>query len=88
MSFVEAVELLAGQLGMQMPILDPSGSSANHNLIYNILEEATVFFEQQLRQQTLAKQAVQYLKDRGLTGITAKNFRLGFDFLVRNSGNY
>lgn len=78
LSFIEAVELLAGQLGMQMPASDKSGQSADHNLIYNVLAEATTFFEQQLRQQILAKQAVQYLKDRGLTGITAKNFRLGF----------
>lgn len=78
LSFVEAVELLAGQLGMQMPQSSQSEPSADHNLIYNILAEATAFFEQQLRQQTLAKQAVQYLKDRGLTGITAKGFRLGF----------
>lgn len=78
LSFVEAVELLAGQLGMQMPQSSHSEPSADHNLIYNILSEATAFFEQQLRQQTLAKQAVQYLKDRGLTGITAKSFRLGF----------
>jgi len=78
LSFVEAVELLAGQLGMQMPQSGQSEPSADHNLIYNILAEATAFFEQQLRQQTLAKQAVQYLKDRGLTGITAKAFRLGF----------
>ncbi len=78
LSFVEAVELLAGQLGMQMPQSGQSEPSADHNLIYNVLSEATAFFEQQLRQQTLAKQAVQYLKDRGLTGITAKEFRLGF----------
>jgi DNA primase len=78
LSFVEAVELLAGQLGMQMPQTGQSEPSADHNLIYNILAEATAFFEQQLRQQTLAKQAVQYLKDRGLTGVTAKAFRLGF----------
>lgn len=78
LSFVEAVELLAGQIGMQVPQSGRNEASVEHNLIYNILSEATVFFEQQLRQQTLAKQAVQYLRDRGITGITAKNFRLGF----------
>lgn len=78
LSFVEAVELLANQLGMQLPVFEKSGTSGDHNLIYTILETATSFFEQQLRQQNLARQAVQYLKQRGLTGITAKNFRLGF----------
>lgn len=77
-SFVEAVEILAAQAGMVMPVLDKDPQSAEHKLIYNMLADATAFFEQQLRQQTVAKQAVQYLKERGLTGITAKNFKLGF----------
>jgi DNA primase len=77
-TFVEAVELLASQLGMQMPVVENTNQSQDHNLIYNILSEATTFFEQQLRQHKLAKQAVQYLKDRGLTGVVAKSFKLGF----------
>ncbi|HSX19656.1 MAG TPA: DNA primase [Gammaproteobacteria bacterium] len=77
-SFVEAIELLAAQAGMQMPVLEKDVQSAEHKLIYNVLSEAAAFFEQQLRQQTVAKQAVQYLKDRGVTGITAKHFGLGF----------
>jgi DNA primase len=78
LSFVEAIELLAGQCGMQMPINNQSAQSAEHNMIYTVLSEATAFYEQQLRQHNLTNPAVKYLKDRGLTGITAKNFRLGF----------
>ncbi len=78
LSFVEAIELLAAQHGMQVPVNDKTGQYVAHNLIYNMLAEATKFFEQQLRQHTLATQAVEYLKDRGLTGITAKRFKLGF----------
>ncbi len=77
-TFVEAVELLASQIGMQMPKTDSPQQSPEYNLIYNILSEATSFFEQQLRQQKLATHAVQYLKDRGLTGVIAKSYRLGF----------
>lgn len=77
-SFVEAVEILAAQAGMQLPVMDKDPQNGEHKLIYTVLSEATMFFEQQLRQQTVAKQAVQYLKSRGLTGITAKNFKLGF----------
>lgn len=77
-TFVEAVELLAGRVGMQMPVLDSSNASPEYNLIYTVLSEATKFFEQQLRQHKLAIHAVKYLKDRGLTGIVAKNFCLGF----------
>lgn len=78
LNFVEAVELLASQLGIQLPTLNQDQEFAKHKLIYNVLSEATEFFEQQLRQQKLAQHAVQYLKVRGLTGITAKSFRLGF----------
>lgn len=77
-SFVEAVEQLAAKCGMPMPVFDGAQNSPDYNLIYNILTDATVFFEQQLRQHKLANRAVQYLKDRGLTGLTAKSFRLGF----------
>jgi len=80
-TFVEAVELLASQLGMQLPVIDKGSVSADHNLIYNILSEATTYFEKQLQKHKTsveAKKAVQYLKDRGLTGVTAKNFRIGF----------
>ncbi len=77
-SFVEAVEILAAQAGMPMPVLEKDAQSAEHKLIYTVLSEATKYFEQQLRQQTVAKQAVDYLKDRGLTGVTAKHFGLGF----------
>ncbi len=78
LTFVEAVEQLAGQVGMQMPTLDKDPQSKEYNLIYTILNDASKFFEQQLRQQEVAQHAVKYLKDRGITGLTAKNFGLGF----------
>lgn len=77
-SFVEAIELLAAQAGMPMPVIDKDSHNDEHKLIYTLLADATTFYEQQLRQQKVAQQAVQYLKDRGLTGITAKSFGLGF----------
>jgi DNA primase len=78
MTFIEAVESLASQCGMQVPAINSSTQSPENNLIYNILTDATAYFEQQLRQHKLSKQVVQYLKDRGLTGVVAKNFRIGF----------
>lgn len=77
LNFVEAIETLAGHVGMQMP-KDNTNDSASENLIYNILTEAMRFFEVELRRHPLATNAVSYLKDRGLTGITAKEYRLGF----------
>lgn len=77
LSFVEAVEVLAGKAGMSMPVLESDNQFAQHKELYSILNDATTFYEQQLR-QPVAKQAVQYLKDRGLSGATAKHFNLGF----------
>lgn len=77
-SFVEAVELLATQAGLSMPVIEEDPKFAQQNLIYNVLSEASSFYAQQLREHPVAKHAVQYLKDRGLTGIVAKRFQLGF----------
>ncbi len=77
-SFVEAVELLATQAGLSMPVIEEDPKFAQQNLIYNVLSEASSFYAQQLREHSVAKHAVQYLKDRGLTGIVAKRFQLGF----------
>lgn len=78
LNFVEAIELLAGQAGLQMPQLEHNEKFAEQNLIYTVLSEASSFYAKQLREHPVAKNAVQYLKDRGLTGIVAKRFELGF----------
>jgi DNA primase len=76
LSFVEAVNLLAEQMGMEVP------QNAKHQEIYKVssnlyglLEEVTQFYIKELRRNNLA---IQYLKQRGISGEIAKRFNLGY----------
>ena len=44
-------------------------------MLYDVLEAATKFYEGELRKSPVA---IEYLKSRGITGETAKKFRIGF----------
>ncbi|MEM1113702.1 MAG: DNA primase [Pseudomonadota bacterium] len=83
--FPEAVERLASTVGMTVerePSRDgrpgePPRQDSNKPL-YALLEQASRFYQLQLREHPQAKRAVAYLKGRGMTGVTAKQFDLGF----------
>jgi DNA primase len=84
LDFPQAVESLAGTLGMEVPREQapgrpeqPSRESVNKPL-YELMERAALFYQQQLRNHPQAQRAVDYLKGRGLTGAVAKQFGLGF----------
>lgn len=76
LSFVEAVNLLAEQMGMEVPQHAKQQEvykvSAN---LYGLLEEVTQFYAKELRHNT---HAINYLKQRGLSGEIAKKFNLGY----------
>ncbi len=82
LSFVEAVEELADDLGMDVPREGgprpkvPPGESTEQLL--GILQEAREWFQQQLRQHSDAKPARQYLASRGLDQATCIDFGIGF----------
>ena len=80
LSFVEAIEELAAHAGVDIPYEQQSYSnkpSDGDNLL-ELLGQANQFFKQQLRDgSTLAKQAIEYLKDRGLSGEIARDFEIG-----------
>lgn len=90
--FVEAVETLASRAGLTMPIETKEGNqTAQYTAVYEILAEASAFYQLQLRKHVTAEKAHQYLKKRGLTGQIAKQFGLGFappgwDALVKQLG--
>jgi DNA primase len=75
-SFVEAVNSLAEQIGMEIPQhakhQEAYRGSAN---LYSLLEEVAQFYAQELRKNTVA---INYLKQRGLSGEMAKKFNLGY----------
>ncbi len=79
MDFVEAVEDLASRAGLEVP--REAGSEARSESvqpIYDVLARANAYFQQQLRQHPDAPQAVDYLRNRGLSGEIAAAFGMGF----------
>lgn len=77
MAFPEAVEHLAKQIGMEIPQGSLPSPEKNHKQtsLYELLENITKFYQSQLRP---SQRAIDYLKNRGLSGQIAKDFGLGF----------
>ena len=76
LDFVEAVETLAKMAGVEVPReADRSPPPEDHSRLYEALEKAEKIFRRQLRG---AEGAVDYLKNRGVTGVVARDFALGF----------
>lgn len=80
MDFPRAVESLADNAGLEVPreasaLQEPPQQKKN---IYNLLEKAALYYCEQLRKHPQAKRAVDYLKQRGLSGEIAKAFDIGY----------
>lgn len=81
LEFVETIELFAKQLGLDIPYEEGGVSRAHSSVdspIYSLMTEATTFYQQSLRTHPSKNKAVSYFKNRGLTGITARDFGLGY----------
>ena len=80
LDFVEAVEELAHMAGLEVPReagFEPGAQSSTQPL-YELLEKASAYYRQQLRNHAQAGHAVDYLKQRGLSGAVAARFAIGF----------
>jgi len=77
LGFVEAVEDLANMAGMTVP-RDASIPINQHKDIYQLLENAAVYYIQQLRQSPQAQKATDYLKGRGISGEIATQYQIGY----------
>lgn len=74
LEFVEAVETLAQDLGLEVP-REGGGARPQPQVDLQLLARAAEFYKEQLRH---SPQAIEYLKCRGLSGDTAAEFGLGF----------
>ena len=74
LDFVEAVEALAGSIGMEV---EYEGNYKNEFKISYLVDKAVKFYQGNLNEK-VAPKAVQYLKDRKITGATAKKFNIGY----------
>ncbi len=79
LDFMEAVERLADMAGLALPKstqIDPA-VTRRRKAAFDILEEATRFFENRLNADE-GQHAAKYIKQRGLDAAVVKNFRLGY----------
>ncbi|OWJ63987.1 DNA primase [Inquilinus limosus] len=79
LSFMEAIETLASQAGLEVPKAAPEDRAKfeRQKTLYDVVESACAFFEAELRGPG-GRAARDYLKGRGLDGETVSRFRLGF----------
>lgn len=76
LSFPEAIEALARQTGLEVPkTVTQATKSDNLNDLYDMAENAMHYYYNQMRQ---SQRAIDYLKQRGISGKTAQQFNLGY----------
>ena len=82
LAFPEAVEELARMNGLTVPRDDGPAPDprikARQASLYDFMAQTDRYFRQQLRQHPQSSRAVNYLKQRGLSGEIAATFGLGF----------
>ena len=80
MEFREAIESLAQVAGMELPAeeADATPQIDHQKPLYESMEKATRLYESLLRKHPTRGRVVDYLKQRGLSGEIARDFRLGF----------
>ncbi len=86
LSFPEAVEELARNLGLEVPHEKVTGTdSSGHGAkikqadsLYQLMQQTEQFYRKQLRENAAAPKAVAYLKQRGLSGEIAKEYGMGY----------
>ncbi|UCB53958.1 MAG: DNA primase [Thiotrichales bacterium] len=90
LDFVDAIETLAAEYHLEVPREDAGDQSRRgpdqKQAMYDILERVSQLYQQQLRQSS---KAIDYLKQRGLSGEIAKRYQLGYapdgwHFLLEN----
>jgi DNA primase len=78
MEFVEAIESLAHSLGIEVPYEQgtaPAKPAQGFESMYQSMDQSSQYYEAQLKQ---TPEAIDYLKDRGISGQTAKTFAIGY----------
>ncbi len=92
LSFPEAIEELAAQQGLTIPRDAQFEAGPDRQPLYDLLARVAAHYAQQLRAHPAAPGAIDYLKQRGLTGAIAARYQLGFappggDHLIRKFGS-
>ena len=92
MEFLEVIEDLASKAGLEVPH-EGGQLSSNDGLteLYELMELIVRYYRTQLKDHPESKRAIDYLKNRGITGELASTFELGYappgwDNLITNFG--
>jgi DNA primase len=75
MSFVEAIEGLANIMGVEVPRDESDRPARRYDELFSLMSSVETHWQNCLRDNTAA---VDYLKQRGIDGATAKRFGIGF----------
>ena len=75
LSFIEAIESLASSLGVEIPYEQNQQPIKKNNNLYDLLAEIQAHYQLLLKKNS---GAIEYLKNRGITGDVAKRFNIGF----------
>ena len=80
LDFPAAVKSLSESVGLKVPAEGNADATQQKkkNRLYEILEEANLFYKTSLRQHPKKHKAVTYLKGRRVTGAIARDFGLGY----------
>jgi DNA primase len=89
LGFVDAVEELARQAGVEVPREAGSAAKRPDDDLYAVMEKTARFFAGELKKNM---EAIEYLKSRGVDGETAARFGIGFapsrwDSLIEHFGS-
>ena len=75
MSFVEAIESLAASMGVDVPRSESDKPARRYDELFSLLDAISRYFQACLKD---APVAVEYVKNRGIDGSTAKRFGIGY----------
>jgi DNA primase len=78
LEFVEAVETLAQSMAIEVPYeagQAPRTNEPQTDPLYDVLNASSLFYQAQLKSN---QTAIEYLKDRGISGETARNYGIGY----------
>ncbi|MDH5230031.1 MAG: DNA primase [Gammaproteobacteria bacterium] len=79
LGFIDAVKELAQLAGMSLPVLEHQVAKVESEIdLFELLEKVVRFYRQQLSKHPQRQKAVDYLKQRGLSGELAAQFEIGF----------
>src|SRR5210317_1118041 len=75
MSFVEAIESLAGTMGVDVPRSESDKPARRYDELFSLLDSISRHWQERLKESPTA---VEYVKNRGIDGSTAKRFGIGY----------